>query len=103
MPSVSLFQYAPVALCIPLRPFDGWVADDDDADLVLLVSGEAVSCPASGDSALDTLLNTFVASDGSGAASASVLVDVEAVVMVWEGDGSTRCWMIVLFTANLYC
>ena len=71
---------------------------------MLLVFVAASPCVASGDSAFDTLFITFVASDGSGTASSDpVLVDVEAVVVAWDGDGSTRCWMIVLFTAYLYC
>lgn len=71
---------------------------------MLLVSVEDVSFVASGENAFDTLFMTFVASEGSGAGSSdSVVVDVEAVVLEWDGDRSTRCWMIVLFTAYLYC
>jgi len=61
-----------------------------------------VSCVVSGDSAFDTLFMTFVASDGSGSVSDSVFVDVEVELLEWDGDASTRCWMIVLFTAYLY-
>jgi hypothetical protein len=77
MPSVFSFQYAPVALCIPRRPTCGFPS-------VPVVSG---------------LVSLVV----TAASLVSVEVPVEAVGAraLLRADEGTRCWMIVLLTANL--
>ena len=99
MPSVSLFQYAPDAECIPLLPTFGLFA----------LSVAAAAAPADTGSALISVPSAsffsakcWIASPVLGCAWMSVLVLVlwvpaEAV----EVEGSDRCWMMVLLTANL--
>lgn len=78
MPSVFSFQYAPVALCIPLRPTCGLPSVPVGSTLESLV--EIFASLSSG---LDT--------DDSGFALA-----------LFNADVGTRCWMMVLLTAYLY-
>ena len=79
MPSVSLFQYAPVALCIPLLPRSG--ATPLLALGAVGVVGGLASCVP----------------------SACVLVPTFSVPGALDVCESLRCCIIVELTAYLYC
>jgi len=76
IPSVFSFQYAPVALCIPLLPMRG----------------------------SPSMLVTSVLTSLNGVVASLVFEDVLVVIALGllSAEVGTRCWMMVLLTAYLY-